>query len=599
MTSEDKQESTFSWWNLVKSLLFLLDEQKKKYVFYTAILVLILFYDIVPPLIIGKIVDFFTHYNDTTSLLPFYIYVAFLTIAHGVVSLLRLTTKHSLSKIQSQATYNTRVRGFERLLDFSIKWHDTENTGNKIQRIQNGTDALKQLQQILNNGVFPQITTILGVLIAFLWIQPIFFLYCLAYLAIFIAIQASFYTRMQKMNDEYNALLEKASGSYFEGLSNVLTIKTLGVKDGFKQNIASREKLSRDYAIKINKLATDKWRYFQIINALAFGGILLLTGHSFVSHIITLGSIFVFFNYYLKLSNAIGDSTSIFDQLLNFKVSIARMMPIFREQSTIKEGSLSFPAQWDTIRIHDGSFSYRKTDTTKDKKIQDIALKHINIEIKKYEKIGIVGKSGSGKSTFAKVFLGLFELDSGRFTIEYTNFYDMKHRDVTDNIALVLQDSEMFNLSLKDNITLMREIDVPLLEQAISIAQLEEFIKKLPEGIDTAIGEKGYRLSGGERQRIGIARAIYKNPQILVFDEATSSLDSKTEISIQERLERELQKKTIISIAHRVSTLKNTDRILVFENGKIVEEGTYDGLSSDRTSKFYDLNTLQQRGQTI
>ncbi|HUD44231.1 MAG TPA: ABC transporter ATP-binding protein [Patescibacteria group bacterium] len=575
---------------MVKAILYLLDKRKKAYIFYTTILFSVLFYSLVPSFVIGKIVDFLTTYKLGMSLLPLYGYVLFLTCATAIIALIRLSVKNRLNNIQSEANYFTRVRGFERLLDFSIKWHDKEDTGSKVQKIQNGTNALGQLQNLLGNDVFVQATSIIGVLLAFLLLKPLFFLYSLIYIGIFVIVQASFYNRMQQMTIEFNKLLEKASGTYYEGLSNVLTIKTLGVKEDFKKNITSREEMTKDYSIKMSRFGTDKWKAFQIVNALAVAGMLLLISNGYLVKAISLGSIIVFFNYFQTLSEALGASTSLIDLLINTKISIARMMPIFWEKSTVKEGLLNFPKIWEQIQIQNGNFSYQETENGI---IKDSALENINLAIKKYEKVGIVGQSGSGKSTLAKLLLGLYELNNGTYKIGPTNFYNIKHTEATNEIALVLQDSEMFNLSLQDNITLMREYNDSLFQRAVTIAQLEELIKKLPEGINTFIGEKGYRLSGGERQRIGIARAIYKDPQILVLDEATSSLDTKTESLIQEGLDAHLEKKTVISIAHRISTLKNTDRIIVFDNGRIVEEGTYDSLLKNNKSKFWELNKLQ------
>ena len=152
----------------------------------------------------------------------------------------------------------------------------------------------------------------------------------------------------------------------------------------------------------------------------------------------------------------------------------------------------------------------------------------------------------------------------------------------------------MFNLSLKENITLMRKFDRYLFEKAVRVAQLDEVINKLPKGIDTLIGEKGYHLSGGERQRIGIARTIYRDAQIIIFDEATSSVDNKTEQLIQEALENELKKKTLIFIAHRVSTLKSVDMIYVFKDGKISESGNYGELINNVDSEFFRLNKIKK-----
>jgi ABC-type bacteriocin/lantibiotic exporter with double-glycine peptidase domain len=337
----------------------------------------------------------------------------------------------------------------------------------------------------------------------------------------------------------------------------------------------------------MNKIGINKWKIFQIINAAFVGIVLLFVGHGFIQGIISLGSIFILSNYFSKLQGAIGSSTNILDQLIYYKSAISRMIPIYWEKVTAKHGIKSFPSAWDQITLDHAKFDYHNEERV------DSALDDVSLNIQKLSKVSVVGKSGSGKSTLAKIFLGLYELDSGNYLIGPTNFYDLNHEEMTKNIALVLQDSEMFNLSLQDNITLMREFDQNLFNNAMNISQLNDLVKSLPNGLNTMIGEKGYRLSGGERQRIGIARAIYKDPQILVLDEATSSLDSKTESLILQAMETELTKKTLVMIVHRVTTLKNVDKIYVFDHGKIVEEGTYKGLSADPKSKFFELSQLK------
>lgn len=579
---------------MIKSLFFLLGNKKKKYLVLTSILILILLYDVVPALIVGNIVDFFTTYTKGQTLAPFYEYTGLLGISWAIVSLIRLSTKRRLSLLQSEVHYETRVKGFERLLDFSIKWHDNENTGNKVQKIQNGTDAVRDLQKLLNGDIFPKLTQIIGVLVVLSFLRLSFLIYCLVYIGIFLYLNAKFSKRLSALTEENNLFQEKASGTYYEGLSNVLTIKTLGVKGDFKKGVQSREESSRDFSFKRIILINNRWRFFQIVNGVALGGIVFFSGQSFLAGAITIGSIFIIFNYFQKLSGALGDYSEYVDRLIQNKVSISRMMPIFLESEAFEGGNKEFPKEWDALKFSNAHFVYTGTTNEGQSKPDVPGLSALSVTIKKYEKIGVVGSSGSGKSTFAKVLLGLYKIDKGEFKIGENNFYDLKHDEVTKRIALVLQDSEMFNLTLRDNITLMRKLDDRLLMQAIEISQLNDLIEKLPEGLDTMIGEKGYRLSGGERQRLGIARAIYKDPEVLVLDEATSSLDSKTETLILRALEVRLTKKTVISIAHRISTLKNTDRVIVFDGGTVVEEGTYNQLSKDTTSKFYEISHIQK-----
>ena len=220
-----------------------------------------------------------------------------------------------------------------------------------------------------------------------------------------------------------------------------------------------------------------------------------------------------------------------------------------------------------------------------------MGLKDFNLVLKRNTKTGIAGLSGSGKSTLAKIILGLYGLKTGTFKVGNKNYYSIAHNETLSNISVVLQETELFNLSLRDNITMMRVEDKELLDIAVEISNLDEVIGRLPEGLDAMIGEKGYMLSGGERQRLGIARAIYKNAPIIILDEATSSLDSETEGKIMEKLLGEYGKdKTFLIIAHRLGTLKYTDNIAVMERGKVVEEGSYDKLMNNQSSVFYRMN---------
>jgi ATP-binding cassette, subfamily B, bacterial len=213
--------------------------------------------------------------------------------------------------------------------------------------------------------------------------------------------------------------------------------------------------------------------------------------------------------------------------------------------------------------------------------------------INKFDKIGIVGHSGAGKSTLAKLLIGLYKLEEGEFKIGPSNYYDISHTQIAKNIAIVLQETELFNMSFKDNITLLKDFDPIRFAKAISVAQLQDVLDNLPLGVETTVGEKGYKLSGGQRQRLGIARAIYSDAPIIIFDEATSALDTGTERLIQDALDTQMDDKTLIFIAHRLSTLKNMNRIIVFEDGKIIEDGVFDELINNNKSIFFELWNLQ------
>ncbi len=579
----------FGWLDLIRGYFFLLGDKKKIYLFWNICLILLLSYSVVPPLLLGKIVDFFGTYKTGDSLNPFYLLIVVLGVSFAIVSFFRLTLKNTLSNLRIGIAYVLKLSGFENLLDFSIEWHDQQMVGEKSQRISYGISALNDLSQMMENIVFEGIAGFIGIIVVFLFLKPYFILFFLLYLLMFFTNLVYFNTRIQKKIREQSIAQEKSSGAFIEGLNNLLTIKTMGANKHFSSHIARKEEHIRNSGIQVEKLIFTLWKNFQILNGLSYTFFLFLIGQAIVSGDISAGTLVIFYGYLQTMIGTTARLNDLYDRASRDKSAISRMLPIYQTSSKVKSGNLKFPKHWQEITIQKGNFTYR---SAKDSSVEK-ALVGIDLVIPRFAKIGLVGRSGSGKSTIVKLLMGLYAFKSGEYRIGEHNFYDLQEQDVKKEMTLILQDSEMFNLSLMENITLLRPLNPELLELAVEIAQLGPVIEKLPEGLGTLIGEKGYHLSGGERQRVGIARAIYKNSQILIFDESTSSLDSKTETAVLKGLETRLEKKTVIFIAHKVSALKNVDRIIVMDNGKIVEEGTYQKLSHNPSSHFHKIYSTQ------
>ena len=581
-----KETFQFSWLNLMKSILFLLDKNKKKYIFGVSVLSILFFYNLIPPLLLGKIVDFFITFEKGNDLNTFYFLTALLGGLYALVSFLRLTTKRFLSNITTDVLYGIRVKGFDKLIAQSLLEHKDENTGAKAQKIENGTNAFQSLNAMFNNRVYPAIITVIGMFVIFAVLSPVFIIFLVLYAAGFMTIVISFNKKLQQLHFEKNKATEEAQGSYIEGLGNILTIKSSGAEGSFKNSIAEKEEITRNYRYSIIKTANNMWKVHQVFNGLGIGVFLFFVGQGVVVGSISVGAIIIFYSYIQQLIGNANQILEIYTSLIDAKSTFGRMMPIFWNKKQGVKGDKEFPRDWQSINVKAGNFIYKKEEQDK----YHTGVYNINLQINKSEKIGLAGVTGSGKSTIAKLLIGLYPFESGEYFIHNTAFSDLQSDEALKNISLVLQESEMFNFSLKDNITLMRKHNPVLFKKAVEIAQLDEVIKKLPDGIDTLIGEKGYHLSGGERQRVGIARTIYRNSQIIIFDEATSSLDSRTEQLIHDAIESNLKDKTLIFIAHRISTLKNVDKIYVFDKGKIVEQGKYLELLENQDSIFYKIN---------
>ncbi|MBI3626574.1 ABC transporter ATP-binding protein [Candidatus Uhrbacteria bacterium] len=587
-------EKSFGWRKLARAYWFLLGEYRWKWLIWMLILFVVHLYVLVPPLILGKTVDFLTFHKAGDSLYDFYFYTGLLGISFVVFSFIRLSIKNIIGNLQTEVVYQTKVKGFEKLLDFSLAWHLEDTAGTKAQVIKTGVEVYTAMNSQLNSEIMRSLVAIFGVMAVFIFLRPPYVLFFVLYNLVFWVLLLSFRKKIDKENDSYFASIETAGGSYVEGLSNILTIKTLGAGAGFKKHIASKELVTQDHDLVIRKIYNDLWKCFHVVNGIGYGAFLFIVGRDVLAQQITPGALVIFYGYLQDLIGRSADMIDTYKIVFNSKAGIGRLMKIFWAKASVLAGHKKLPRNWDEIKLDKVNFVYSSSTKEVPADTRPKTLTNLSLDVPRYSKVGVVGRTGSGKSTLAKVLAGLYPISSGAYTIGSTSFYDLTHDEQTKQLTLVLQETEVFNLSLRENITLMRDIEPDVLEKALTIAQLNDVVAKLPNGLDNLVGEKGYHLSGGERQRVGIARAICKNSPIMIFDEATSSLDSKTELLIQEALETKLKDKTLIIIAHRVSTLQKADVIYVFDEGVIVEKGSFTELSQNKGSKFSELYKVQQ-----
>ncbi len=574
------------WRDVPKAIWYFLEKDRKRFTWFFSILSVVLIYNLVPAFIVGRIVDFFTNYSKGESLKPFYFYIVFLGVSYVIISTIRLYCKQNIVTMGQKSRTRVRIWGFERLTEFSLEWHNKENTGNKLQRIFTGADSIKSSIDILSEKLTGVAVNMTGSLIVFLFVDIKLFILIVLYVGGTILIEFTLGKKLFRLSNEFNQLNQSAGGVYVESATNMLSIKALGGEGGVNERVANKEEKSRDIAIERQEAFYTKWFFFQFVNGTTLAIFLLLVGQGVVHETMTIGLIVVFFTYFMKLRDNLGDLSDLHTTLLDIRSGIGQMMPIFKETEFIKTGNEKFPASWDKIELTNALMEYQSNQ---------VGLKDFNLILERNSKVGIAGSSGSGKSTLTKVILGLYSLKSGEFRIGEKSYYSIAHNETLSNITVVLQETELFNLSLLENITMMRPVDQKLLNLAIEISQLQGIIDRLPEGVEATIGEKGYMLSGGERQRLGIARAIYKNAPIIILDEATSSLDSETESKVMEKLLGEYGKdKTFLIVAHRLGTLKYTDSIAVMERGEVVENGSYNELMNNSKSLFHKMNQEQK-----
>ena len=312
--------------------------------------------------------------------------------------------------------------------------------------------------------------------------------------------------------------------------------------------------------------------FIQFFAAIAVTAIIWYGGMSVIDGEMTAGSLIAFLIYAINLANPVRRISEIYGDIQKSLAAADRVFETLDTEPDVKEkpDAIELPKVQGEICFNHVNFSYDEDHP---------ALIDFNLDVKPGEVVALVGPSGAGKSTVTNLLPRFYDVTDGSITIDGTDIRDVTFSSLRQQIGLVPQETMLFNASIRENILYGRlDATDEEIELAAKAANAEEFILQLPQGYDTLVGDRGNSLSGGQRQRIAIARAILKDPRILILDEATSALDTESEKIVQVALERLMEGRTSIVIAHRLSTIRDADKIVVIDHGRIVEEGTHTGL---------------------
>ncbi len=469
----------------------------------------------------------------------------------------------------------------DKILNLSVNFFQGSKVGSIMRNFERGIDNVYYVHLEFFRHILASLFIIIilvPVLIFLNFKMALLILLTVPLLALFVSFGVKKAIKTQKIADEKWSSL---SGLAYDSASNISLIQSFTLNNSILKKVDNLVKTAFS-----KQIANVKWWSFVmgvsksaglILNILVF----LMGSHLFMQNEISLGSIIMFVGFSSILINIFN---SLFWNIFNYswrREKINLFLEVFDKKPKIKskKGSIKPKTIKGEIEFKNVSFSYKD---------EIDAIRNISFNIKQGEVVAFVGHTGSGKTTTANLISRFYEVQKGQILIDNIDIKNIDLNFLRKNISVVFQDNTFLNASFLENLKIKRSITKKQIETACKKAHIWDLISKNKKGLNEIIGDKGTKLSGGEKQRLSIARAILKDAPILILDEATSALDAKTESKIQKAIANATKGRTTIIIAHRLSTIKKADRIFVFEDGKIIEQGNFKSLISKK-QKFYDL----------
>lgn len=536
-------------------------------------------FDLAPPAIIGSAVDvvikrensFLSHFG-ISSVLNQLLFLSFISL---IVWTLESVFEYAFERLWRQLAQNIqhdlRLEAYDHIQTLELSYFEDNSTGALLSILNDDVNQLERFLDVGANEILQVLTTVVVIGGAFFVLTP-----GTAWMAMFpipfiLWGSISFQKRLAPL---YAKVREKASllnSRLANNLGGISTIKS------FTTEAYELERLrveSEAYCQSNHDAIVLSAAFVPLIRIIILAGfiaILFFGGMEVVHRTLDVGtySVLVFLTQRLLWPlTRLGQTLDLYQRAI---ASTKRVMDLLDTPVTIASGDLALPSVRGEIILEDVTFSYPNGVKV---------IEHLNLKIPAGQTIAIVGTTGSGKSTLVKLLLRFYGINSGIITLDGINIKNIFLPDLRKAIGLVSQDVFLFHGTILENIAYGASPEIKMQEiiLAAKVAEAHEFIMELPQQYDTIVGERGQKLSGGQRQRIAIARAILKNPPILILDEATSAVDNETEAAISRSLEKITYNRTTIAIAHRLSTIRHADCIYVMEKGKLMERGTHDEL---------------------
>lgn len=490
-----------------------------------------------------------------------------------------------VSKMLRRTSAGIKCSVIRKLQSISITYHKDMKTGRIQSKFLKDTDSVDSLFNML---MFSIITSVIGAVVATgisVYKNGTVALFFLLVIPCNVAISCAFRNTIRKRARDYRIKTEGVSTKLSTMLDMMMVTKAHGLEEKQINTVENSIRQLAGSGLEVDKSHGKFGAWSWVINTLLSVLCLLFCVFLAIKKVIGVGDIVLYQSMFSSISAYVTSIIGLMPQLTTGFEALSSVSEIMNAKEVeINIGKADVPSIDGNVCFKN---VYYKFPNTENYVVQDFSL-----DVKAGECIAVVGASGSGKSTIMNLIVGFLLPTSGDILIDGTSSKDFNLSEYRHHISVVPQNSILFAGSIKENITYgLNHYTEEQLQSVVEMANLNEFVKDLPKGLDTDVGEHGDKLSGGQKQRITIARALIRNPKILILDEATSALDNISEFHVQKAISKSIRGRTTFIVAHRLSTIRDADRIVVMENGFAVEIGTYDELMAKK-GKFYDLKSL-------
>ncbi len=488
----------------------------------------------------------------------------------------------------NRTLFGVRIKLFKHLQNLSLRFYQEYRTGKLISNILTDVASLNGMISAVLSNVVIHLFTIICIVIALFIMNPNFFVLPL----IVILLQALNFTyfrvRMRAEEKELREMMSEVSANLAETINGIKVVKSFGKEHHESLGFAQRLRPTFDKSMNLNMLSAKSWICSEVINISGIVLLLWFGSLDVTSGEMTIGQLVAYYTYFTMLTGPVSSLSSMANVISAGMVSVERIGKLLDAVPEIKQAknprTLENPQ--GRLEFDEVEFGYESTKRV---------LRKFTLDVESGKKVALVGPSGSGKSTIASLLMRFFDVSAGAIRIDGIDIRDLSTESLRNTVGIVLQESFLFSGTIEDNIRYSCENAThEQVVEAAKMANAHDFIMEQTGGYQAIVGENGAMLSGGQKQRIAIARAILKNPAVLILDEATSALDTVAEAAVQEALDTLMQNRTTVIIAHRLSTVRNADLIVVLKDGKIAQQGSHSQLLQ-QGGIYRDLYTLQLR----